>query len=165
MLNVMIVDDEFYFREALKISIPWGELGFRICGEAKNGRDALEKVGILSPEIIIVDINMPIMDGLEFVQNIKEAGIKSKIIILTGYSEFNYAKQTIQLGVNSYILKPVNEEELINSLLEIKKVIENEANIKIEIDSYKKQVRESLPLLKDKFLNELIQGNLIKKGT
>ncbi|MDP4181079.1 MAG: response regulator [Bacillota bacterium] len=165
MLKVMIVDDEYYFREALKISIPWNELGFEICGQAKNGKEALEKVPLLNPDIIIVDINMPIMDGLEFARNIMEAGINSKIIILTGYSEFNYAKQAVQLKVNNYILKPVNEEELINSLLKLKKLIENEVNIKIEFDQLKQQVRESLPLLKEKFLNELIQGNLIKKET
>lgn len=163
MLKVLIVDDEFYFREALKISIPWQELGFEICGEAKNGKDALDKAELLKPEIIIVDINMPIMDGLEFVKNIREVNQDSKIIIITGYNEFNYAKQAIQLGVHNYILKPVNEEELKNSLLELKKTIEKEVNIKIEADRLKQQVIDSLPLLKDKFLNELIQGNLIKK--
>lgn len=161
MLRIMIVDDEFYFREALKVSIPWNELGFDMCGEAKNGKDALEKVELLNPDIMIVDINMPIIDGLELIQSIREKGLKIKFVILTGHSEFNYAKQAVQLGVNNYILKPVNEEELKNSLLEIKQVIDREANIKIEVDSLKQQVRESLPLLKDKYLNELIKGNLI----
>lgn len=163
MMKIMIVDDEFYFREALKISIPWNELGFEICCEAKNGRDALEKLTMFSPEIILVDINMPIMDGLEFVQNARDAGINSKVIILTGHSEFNYAKQAVSLGVNNYILKPVNEDELMDSLLEMKNIIEKEKNIRIEVDRLKQQVRESLPLLKDKFLNELLQGHLIRE--
>jgi len=163
MLKIMIIDDEFYFREALKVSIPWKELGFEICGEAKNGKDALEKVADLKPDIMIVDINMPIIDGLEFIQSVREQGIESKFIILTGHSEFNYAKQAVQLGVNNYILKPVNEEELINSLLEIKEIINRETNIKFEIEDLKQQVRDSLPLLKDKLLNELIQGSLIPK--
>jgi two-component system, response regulator YesN len=163
MLKIMIVDDEFYFREALKVSLPLKELGFEICGEAKNGKDALERVEEWNPDIIILDINMPIMDGLEFVQNARNKGILSKIIILTGHSEFNYAKQAVQLGVNNYILKPVNEEELMNSLTELKKVIERETSIKIEIDGLKHQVRDSLPLLKDKLLNELIQGSFIRE--
>ncbi len=163
MLKIMIIDDEFYFREALKVSIPWGELGFEICGEAKNGKDALEKVTVLNPDIMLVDINMPIIDGLEFIQSVKEQGIESKFIILTGHSEFNYAKQAVQLGVNNYILKPVNEEELKSSLLEIKEIINREATIKFEFEDLKQQVRDSLPLLKDKFLNELIQGSLIPK--
>jgi len=163
MLKVMIVDDEFYFREALKISIPWNEMGLEICGEAKNGKDALEKVEIFNPDIIIADINMSIMDGLEFIKRIKEKEINSKIIIITGYSEFEYARQAVQLGVYNYLLKPVNEEELVNALLDIKKVIEKESNIKVEIDKLKRQVKDSLPMLKDKFLNELLQGSLIRK--
>lgn len=163
MLKIMIVDDEFYFREALKISIPWQELGFSICGEAKNGKDALEKAEALNPDIMIVDINMPVMDGLELVQNIKEKGIESKIIILTGHSEFGYAKQAVALGVYNYILKPVNEEELIKTLLDLRTLIDKEKSIKIEIDSLKRQVKDSLPTLKDKLLNELLQGSLIRK--
>lgn len=163
MLRIMIIDDEFYFREALKISLPWHELGFEICGEAKNGKDALEKVEGLKPDIIIADINMPIMDGLEFIQNIKDKGANIKIIILTGHSEFNYAKQALQLGVNNYILKPVDEEELKRTLLELKGLIQKESNIRVEVDRLKQQVRDSLPLLKEKLLNELIQGSLIKK--
>lgn len=163
MLKVMIIDDEFYFREALKVSIPWKELGFEICGEAKNGKDALGKVADLNPDIMIVDINMPIIDGLEFIQSVKGKGIESKFIILTGHSEFNYAKQAVQLGVNNYILKPVNEEELKSSLFEIKEIIRRETSIKFEFEGLKQQVRDSLPLLKDKLLNELIQGSLIPK--
>ena len=161
MLKIMIVDDEFYFREALKVSLPWNELGFMICGEAKNGKEALEKLEDLKPDIILVDINMPIMDGLEFVQEIRETGSGCKIIILTGHSEFLYAKQAVQLGVYNYILKPVNEEELTETLFRIKKAIHREKSIRIEIDRLKQQVKESIPLLKDKFLNELIQGSLI----
>lgn len=163
MYKVMIIDDEFYFREALKVSIPWEELGLEVCGEAKNGKDALEKVADLNPDIMIVDINMPIIDGLEFIQSVKETGIESKFIILTGHSEFNYAKQAVQLGVNNYILKPVNEEELISSLIEIKEIIKRETSIKFEFEGLKQQVRDSIPLLKDKLLNELLQGSLIPK--
>ncbi|WP_313561554.1 response regulator [Ruminiclostridium cellobioparum] len=163
MYKVMIIDDEYYFREALKVSIPWEELGLEVCGEAKNGKDALEKVADLNPDIMIVDINMPIIDGLEFIQSVKETGIESKFIILTGHSEFNYAKQAVQLGVNNYILKPVNEEELISSLIEIKEIIKRETSIKFEFEGLKQQVRDSIPLLKDKLLNELLQGSLIPK--
>ncbi len=163
MLNVMIIDDEYYFREALKISIPWRELGFNICGEAKNGKDALEKAELLNPDIMLIDINMPIMDGLELIEQVKEKGLSSKCIILTGHSEFNYAKQAVQLGVNNYILKPVNEEELKLALFEVKRLIEREANIRIEVDSLRKQVKDSLPLLKEKFLNELLLGSFVLK--
>lgn len=164
MLKIMIVDDEYYFREAFKVSQQWNELGFEICAEAKNGQEALRKMSELNPDITIVDINMPIMDGLEFAQKVKEQGINSKILILTGHSEFNYARQAVSLGVYNYLLKPVNDEELINSLLKIKKDIEKEANIKIEVNKLKQQVKENIPLLKEKFLNELIQGNSITQA-
>ena len=157
----MIVDDEFYFREALKISIPWEQLGYEICGEAKNGKDALGKIEELKPDVALVDINMPIMDGLEFSRDIKERGLNIKIIILTGYSEFNYAKQAVQLGVKNYILKPIDENELVNALLQIKEVIESEKNIKIETEKLREKVKDSLPILKDKLLNNLIQENSI----
>lgn len=164
MLKVMIVDDEFYFREALKISLLWGELGFEICGEAKNGKEALQKIEDLNPDITIVDINMPIMDGLEFAQKVKEKEIKTKILILTGHSEFSYAKQAVSLGVCNYILKPVNEDELTNCLCEMKADIEKEANIKVEVEKLKEQVKENIPLLKEKFLNDLVQGNSVIKS-
>lgn len=163
MMKVMIIDDEFYFREALKISIPWNDLGFSICGEAKNGKDALDKLATLNPDIIIVDINMPIMDGLEFIHNVKAKEIDSKIIILTGHNEFNYAKQAVKLGVTNYLLKPVNNEELINSLFEVKKIIEKEEIVEKEVKKLKQQVKDSRPLLKDKFLGDLVQGSLILK--
>lgn len=161
MLKVMIVDDEYYFREALKVSLPWKELGFAICGEAKNGEEALQKLDDLKPDIILVDINMPIMDGLEFVQEIRKAGLGCKIIILTGHSEFLYAKQAVQLGVFDYILKPVDEKELTDTLIKVSKTIERERSIKIEYDRLKQQVKENMPILRDKFLNELIQGSLV----
>ncbi len=162
MLKVMIVDDEYYFREALKVSLDWEELGFTICAEAKNGNDALLKADELSPDIVLVDINMPVMDGLEFVKEIKNKGFDCKIVILTGHSEFQYAKQAVQLGVHNYLLKPVNEKELMESLLDLKRVIERERDIKIEFNKLKQQVKNSIPLLKEKFLNELIQGSLIR---
>ncbi len=164
MYKVMIVDDEFYFREALKISLKWEELGFEICGEAKNGKEALQKIQELKPDITIVDINMPIMDGLEFAKKLRELGIESKILILTGHSEFNYAKQAVSLGVYNYLLKPVNEDELANCLCEMKSDIQKEANIRIEVERLEKQVKENIPLLKEKFLNDLILGNSVIKS-
>lgn len=79
MLKVMIVDDEYYFREALKISLSWQDLGFIVCGEAKNGKEALDMIDDLEPDIILVDINMPIMDGLEFVNELKNRGPTARL--------------------------------------------------------------------------------------
>ena len=123
MLKVLVVDDEYYFRQALKVTIEWEKWGFEICDEAKNGKIALEKMNTLKPDIVIVDINMPVMDGLEFLHFLNELDINVKVIILTGHSEFNYAKQAVQLGVYNYILKPIDEDELLKCLLDIKNTI------------------------------------------
>ncbi|MCD9023503.1 response regulator transcription factor [Cohnella silvisoli] len=160
MLKVLIVDDEYYFRQALKVSLPWNDLGFEICGEAKNGKEALEKIHETNPDIALVDINMPVMDGLEFIKCIREQGNELKIVILTGQSEFTYAKQAVQLGTYNYILKPIDENEIKNTLFEIKGLIESEQSIKLEMDDLRRQVREYMPVLRDRFLNEILQGNL-----
>ena len=160
MIKVLIVDDEFYFRQALKVSLPWEELGFRIEGEAKNGEEALALLEEIEPDIALVDINMPIMDGMELIQNAKESGHSAKFIVLTGHSEFVYAKQAMQLGVFNYVLKPIDEQELRNSLLELKSIIGKERSIRLELESLRQQEQENLPVLKDRLLNEWLQGNV-----
>lgn len=159
MLKLLIVDDEFYFREAIKMTIPYKEIGYQICDEARNGLEALEKVELHKPHVVLVDINMPIMDGLEFVQEVKSKGLDIKIIILTGYSEFKYAKEAIELGVSAFILKPIDESDLKDKLIEIKNLISKESSIRIEFEMLKKQVKESKPVFKEKLLNELLNGN------
>ena len=120
MLKVFIADDEYYFRQALKESIDWTQNGFSICGEANNGDDALSQIQAIKPDIILLDINMPMLNGLEVMQIIKEERIRSKVIIISGHDEFNYALQAIELGVHSFILKPVNKEKLLRALIEIR---------------------------------------------
>lgn len=162
MLKLMIVDDEYLFREALKVSLPWAELGYEICCDAENGYDALEKMKQHKPDVALVDINMPTMDGLELAAEVKESGLDVKIIIITGYGEFTYAHQAIQLGVENYLLKPVDEKELADNLTSIKKLIEKEAATKLEIESFRQQVQQYRPMLKEMVLNELLQGNQLR---
>ncbi|WP_127532952.1 response regulator transcription factor [Paenibacillus kobensis] len=158
MFKVMIVDDEYYFRQALKISLPWEELGFRIAGEAKNGEEALARWDEIDPDIVLVDINMPIMDGIELLQNAKQREHAAKFIVLTGHSEFTYAKQAMQLGVFNYVLKPIDENELRSSLIDVKNLIYKERAIRLEIEQLKQQEQQYIPVLKDRFLNEWLQG-------
>ena len=116
MMDVLIADDEYFFREAMKSSFPWQEHGCRICGEARNGEEALEKIGLLKPDIVLVDINMPFLGGLEFIEKAGRMADNPVFIIISGYSEFSYAKEAIRLGVLGYILKPVQEAELADVL-------------------------------------------------
>ncbi len=158
-MKVLIIDDEYYFREALKVSFPWEECNLTVCGEAKNGIEGLECVKALNPDIVLADINMPLMDGLEFAQKVREINGNIKIIIISGYSEFEYAKQALTLGVHHYILKPVSNEELYNALQNVIKLIQKERKIKVEINELKRNVNKNLPVLKGQFLNELLKGN------
>src|SRR4051794_41652 len=124
MLKLMLVDDENLFREALKKTIPWKDLGYEVCCEAENGYDALEKIAEFKPDVALVDINMPMMDGIELAAEIKESGLDIRVIIITGYGEFTYARQAIEVGVENYLLKPIEEDQLIKVLNSVKKKID-----------------------------------------
>jgi two-component system response regulator YesN len=110
--KVMIVDDEPMIREGLKSIIEWDKHGFTVVGEASNGRDALTKYRELQPDLILIDIRMPGMDGLQVIQEVRQDDTTTNFIILSGYADFDYAKQAIGFGVDGYILKPVDEDEL-----------------------------------------------------
>lgn len=163
MFNVLIVDDEYYFRQALKVSLPWEALGLRIAGEAKNGEEALALLTDIAPDIVLVDINMPMMDGMELIRQANLGGHAAKFIVLTGHSEFVYAKQAVQLGVFNYVLKPIDEKELQSSLLDVKRLIQKERSVRLEIESLKRQEKENIPVLKERFLNEWLQGSAVKE--
>ncbi|ADO58552.1 response regulator transcription factor [Paenibacillus polymyxa] len=127
MYKAMIVDDEPAIREGLSSIIDWGDCGFRIVDTAENGREALEKFGEHRPELVIVDIRMPGMSGLEVIQSIRQMnGEPFHFLILSGYADFNYARQAMGFGVDGYLLKPVDEEEMTLELKRVRQSIENE---------------------------------------
>jgi two-component system response regulator YesN len=113
MFKLLIVDDELYIREGLKALIKWRELGFDICGLAENGQQALKLAVETKPDVIITDIKMPLMNGLELIKEVNEnISTDVRFVVLSGYGEFDYAKQAMRYGVKNYILKPIEEEEL-----------------------------------------------------
>ncbi|MGN1102897.1 MAG: response regulator, partial [Huintestinicola sp.] len=112
MFKVLLVDDEPNVRMGIKMMIPWEEIGCEIIGEAEDGDDGLSKIMISRPDIVIADIKMPGKTGIEMTEAAKALGFKGKVIILSGYSDFSYAKTAISLGVENFILKPVDEDEL-----------------------------------------------------
>ncbi len=116
MFKVMLVDDEPNVRQGIKMMIPWDELGCEIIGEADDGDDGLTKIMLLQPDIVIADIKMPGKTGIEMTEAAKAMGYKGKVLILSGYSDFSYAKDAIALGVENFILKPVDEDELIEAI-------------------------------------------------
>ena len=108
MQTIVIVDDEYYFRQAIKRYLSEWEDEYRFIGETRNGKEGLELIRQLQPDIVLMDINMPVMSGLDVVQALlnRDAGekLQSKIILLTGYGEFEYAQKAIRLGVFEYLL-------------------------------------------------------------
>ena len=107
MYRVMIIDDEKALRNLLKAAVDWQEMGLEVVGEAASGIEAINIIDKLHPDIIFVDIRMPFMDGIEFSKIALKRYRQMKIIILTAFDEFEYAKQCIGLGITDYLLKPI----------------------------------------------------------
>jgi len=118
-LSVFILEDEVKILEQIKNTIPWEELGLYIIGEADNGRKALEMTKILEPDIVLCDINTPIMNGLEYIENLFKNDRMPSIIILSAYDDFIYAQKAIQYGVQAYILKPIQFMKLKKALTNV----------------------------------------------
>ncbi|WP_138493324.1 response regulator transcription factor [Paenibacillus pinistramenti] len=120
MIKVLIVDDEPKVREGLKAIIPWESCGFTVAGSASNGLEAIDKYEELKPELVVADIRMPGMDGLQLIQTLRERDEKLHILILSGYADFDYAKKAIAHRADGYLLKPVDEEEMVAYLEKIR---------------------------------------------
>ncbi|ADI26660.1 response regulator transcription factor [Geobacillus sp. C56-T3] len=127
MHKVMLVDDEMFVREGMKTLIDWERCGYRICGEAHNGEQALREAAKLCPDLIVTDIRMPGIDGLELIQRVSRSGqTGTKFIVVSGYNDFFYAQQSIKYGVCDFLLKPIDKREFEQSLLRIAEVLNQE---------------------------------------
>jgi Response regulator receiver domain./Bacterial regulatory helix-turn-helix proteins, AraC family. len=155
-LKVLIVDDEYLIRNLLKKRINWEEYGMTIVGEASNAHQALDMVDELVPDIIFTDICMPFIDGIEFSRMVIEKYPEIKIVIVTGYDEFEFARKSVKLGIADFILKPIRVSELINVINRLKKKIYEERDRNKEFEKLKQEFKQSLPFLREKFLNRLI---------
>ncbi|HEY5583145.1 MAG TPA: response regulator [Ruminiclostridium sp.] len=159
-LKLMIVDDEYLIRELLKKRINWDEFGMEIVCEASSAYEALDMVEEFMPDIIFTDICMPAMDGIEFSRIVIERHPNIRIVVLTGHDEFEYAKRSIKVGISDFLLKPINGQEIKKVVLSLKQKLEFERNNSYEFEKLKKQLKENLPYLKEKFLYELLQKDL-----
>ena len=149
MYKMIIVDDEYLVRYGIEQTINWGDLGIEIVGDAKNGKEGLALALAKKPDIIISDVRMPLMDGLDFVKAIKDYALDTVIIMLSGYKDFEYAKETLENGAFSYLLKPIDNQEFIDVVL---KGIEELNNRRIaqktlsQIEQDKHMIAESILL-------------------
>lgn len=126
MLSVLIVDDEKLVRTGLVMGIDWASLGCLVVAESKNGLEGLNAAMKYKPDLIICDIRMPIMDGIEMVSRLRDSGNNAYTIFLTAYSDFAYAQQAIKLGASDYILKPFKDGELEKTVLKIRDKIDKD---------------------------------------
>ncbi|MGL6187411.1 MAG: response regulator transcription factor [Clostridium chrysemydis] len=133
MYKVMLVDDEKLITEGLKNLIDWEKLNLEVVATANNGEEALRKLKEEKVHIVITDINMPVMTGLDLIKEVKGKDNKTNFIILSGYDEFSYAKKAIEYGVDSYILKPIDEEELEKTLIKLLARIEKSKKEKKDV--------------------------------
>ena len=160
MLKVFLAEDETLIREGLRDNIPWEQYGYRFVGEAADGEMALPLIRKTKPDVLITDIKMPFMDGLTLAKVAKKEIPGLKVVILSGYDDFNYAKQAINIGVEDYLLKPITKNALIERLTEIRSRYEHE---KTQKEYYEKFHREMQAYEKNSsrdFFEALVSGSM-----
>jgi two-component system response regulator YesN len=143
-MTVFIADDEAMIREGLKCIVAWDDLGFHICGEASNGDDTLTNILTLKPDLVLLDIRMPKMEGTEIVRLARENNYKGHFIILSGFSDFKYAQTAIRYGVDFYLTKPIDEDELTNAVISVKDTINKEQVHTKSIRQYKEKAKRTI---------------------
>ena len=151
-MKLFIADDEIDVREGLRFILDWSELGFFICGEGKNGYDTLDQILKLQPDVVLMDIRMPKLSGLEVVRLASEQGFHGKFIILSGYSDFSYAQEAIRYGVTNYLTKPIDEVELEKAIIQAKETLISETDTHKKLVEYRNKARDSI--LQDILLNQ-----------
>ncbi len=155
MYKVFLADDEIVIREGIRNNVPWDETEFVLAGEAPDGEMAMSMLQDIKPDILITDIKMPFMDGLELCRSVAHTMPWVQMVILSGYDEFAYAKEAISLGVKDYLLKPVNAQELLQALSRIGERIREEKKRQADIKSLKEQFASSSRYMQEQLLREL----------
>ncbi len=156
MYKLLLVDDEAEVRRGIISKIDWSKTGFEIAGEAENGLEALEVLEKINPDVAIIDIKMPFMDGMQLAEIISRDYPATKLMILSGFDEFDYAQKAIRYNVMEYILKPFGADELMTILERLKEVLDEEKLQNADLEKLRNEYMESLPILKERFLNALI---------
>lgn len=152
MKTVLIADDEQNIRKGLKCIVDWKALGFEISGEAANGEDTLQFILKENPSLVLLDIRMPKLYGTDIVRISRERGYRGKFIILSGYSDFSYAQTAIRYGVDFYLTKPIDEDELFSSLQKIGDVLEREQSQSDNFELMRKKAKNVI-------LHEIVTGS------
>jgi two-component system, response regulator YesN len=167
--KVFFVEDEAITREGIRDNVDWAASGFEFCGEATDGEMALPLLRTAQPDVLITDIKMPFMDGLQLSKVVRERMPWVKIIILSGHDEFEYAQQAINLGVTDYLLKPVTVQKLQSTLQKLAERLDQERKEQENLRKLQEQVEENRAALRERLLFKLVVGaisptEVIEKG-
>lgn len=162
LYSVLLVDDEEDVFQAMIKKINWEEIGFRVAGYAGNGEEALEMAEELLPDVVMTDIKMPYMDGLTLCRKLKEKYGNIKVIIFSGFDEFEYAKEAIKIEAEEYILKPINAAELTEVYERVRDNLDRELDEKRNIDKLREYYLKSLPIMQEQFVISLIEGSILE---
>lgn len=160
MIRVFLVEDETIIREGLREIIPWQQYGFTLVGDAGDGEQALPMIRELRPDVLITDIKMPFMDGLALSNLVSREFPNMKIIIISGYDDFEYARQAIRIGVEQYLLKPITKTMLIKSLNEVQEKIQSEREQEHYLEKFRSEVQEYEQFSRRRFFEQVVAGQL-----
>ena len=163
LLKVFLVEDETVIREGLRDRIPWDQFGYRFVGEAADGEMALPLIRKTRPDVLITDIKMPFMDGISLSKIVSKEFPRMKIIIVSGYDDFEYARQAIEVGVDQYLLKPVTRMKLKTVLLELKDKIEQDQEQEDYRTQFQNEIQEYEQFSRRRFMEKILEGELSVK--
>lgn len=157
-LTMIIADDEYNVREGLREVVEWHRLGIEVVAAAADGPELLELCGKLQPDIVLTDIRMPELDGLQAADRLRGSGSKARIVIISGVQDFHYAKAALSLKADGYILKPIKVDELERTVAEVAESIRGERSREEQERRLRQQMQENLPALRERFLAGIVTG-------
>ena len=160
MFKIFLVDDESSVREGLRDNIMWQQYGFQLVGEASDGEMALPLIRKLAPDLLVTDIAMPFMDGLALSKIARQEFPQMKIMIISGHGDFEYARQAIQIGVDQYLLKPINRIAVQKALQDIRKKLEEEQDREDSLEKLKEELQEYQQFSRRNFFERVFEGQL-----
>ncbi|AFH65164.1 response regulator transcription factor [Paenibacillus caseinilyticus] len=158
--KVLIADDEPWIREGIRDAVDWTSLGMEVVAEAEDGEEALELALEHSAEVLLVDLNMPIMNGIELMKRVREELPGSRIVVITGHDEFVFAQEAIRLEVDDYILKPADPKQLHTVLGNVRRKLELAEKQNGYLAMASKQISKNFPLLRERFCLEWVEGTM-----
>ena len=160
MLRVFLVEDESTIRETLRDTVPWGQCGYEFAGEASDGEMALPLIQKARPDVLITDVRMPFMDGLDLSRLVLREFPEMKIVIISGYDDFEYARQAIDIGVERFLLKPVTKSSLMGVLNEVREKIQGERARHDYLDQFRQEAQEYEQYTRRRFFERVAAGQL-----